>query len=134
MTVVRLVTQLDLDAEGAAARSMSVSARHEAVLADGRRIVLLDGRGWTTWPSVPGEPSVPSIEEIEETARTVVGPDEPFGGRSQTDMEDDHWAVLADVLRQEGVGADARELRLLPHDVVLSERLRAQTRERGRPA
>ena len=134
MTVARLVTLLDLDAEGAAARSMSVSARHEAVLADGRRIVLLDGRGWTTWPSVPGDASVPSIEEIEETARTVVGPDEPFGGRSQTDMEDDHWAALADVLRQEGVGADARELRLLPHDVVLSERLRAQTRERGRPA
>ena len=33
----------------------------------------------------------------------------------------DHWAALADVLRQEGVDADARELRILPHDVVLSE-------------
>ena len=47
MTVARLVTLLDLDG-GAGARSMSVSARHEAVLADGRRIVLLDDRGWTT--------------------------------------------------------------------------------------
>ena len=71
---------------------------------------------------------MPSIEEIEETARSVVGPDEPFGERSQTDMEDDHWAVLADVLRHEGVVADARELKLLPHDVVLSERLLARTR------
>jgi hypothetical protein len=26
---------------------MSVSARHEVVLADGRRVVLLDDRGWS---------------------------------------------------------------------------------------
>ncbi len=132
MTVARLVTLLDLEDDGA--RSMSVSARHEAVLADGRRIVLLDDRGWTSWPSAPGSGTVPSIEDIEQAALGVVGADEVFGGRSQADMEDDHWAALADVLRQEGVVADARVLKLLPHDVVLSERLLARTQERGRPA
>ena len=69
-----------------------------------------------------------SAEEIEETARVVVGPDEPFDGRSQEDMETDHWASLAEVLRQQGVVVDARELKRLPHEVVLSERLLARLR------
>jgi hypothetical protein len=56
----------------------------------------------------------------------VVGPDEPFGGRSQEDMEADHWASLAAVIRRQGVDADALELRRLPHDVVLGEQLRAR--------
>lgn len=56
----------------------------------------------------------------------VVGPDEPFDGLSQEDMEADHWAYLTGVLRQQGVVADALELRRLPHDVVLSERLIAR--------
>ncbi len=60
------------------------------------------------------------------TARTVVGPDEPFEGRSSADMAADHWASLAAVLRQQGVVADALELTRLPHDVVLSERLLAR--------
>lgn len=40
--VVRLVTLADVDA-----RRVSVSARHEAVLEDGRRVLLLDDRGWS---------------------------------------------------------------------------------------
>ena len=56
----------------------------------------------------------------------VVGPDAPFGGHSQEDMEADHWAHLTEVLRQHGIVADALELKRLPHDVVLSERLLAR--------
>jgi hypothetical protein len=69
---------------------MSVSALHLAVLHDGRRVVLLDDRGW----SASGPPDIwrrTSIEEVEETARTVVGPDEPFGGHSQAHMKAAHW-------------------------------------------
>jgi hypothetical protein len=55
----------------------------------------------------------------------VVGPDEPFDGRSQEDMEGDHWAYLAGILRRQGVAAGADELKGLPHDVVLSEQLLA---------
>lgn len=140
--VARLVTLVDVADDGAHPRQMSVSARHEAVLVDGRRVLLLDDRGWSaslrrsrvgevpdghSWPQdMPDIWAVTSVEEIEETARMVVGPDEPFGGRSREDMDTDHWAYLAEILRQQGVVVDALELRLVPHDVVLSERLLAR--------
>lgn len=104
---------------------MSLSASHLAVLDDGRRLTLLDDRGW----AVSGPPDVwhrTSVEEIEAEARTVVGPDEPYGNHSQADMEADHWADLGGVLREQGVLVEAGELRRLPHDVELSARL--QTR------
>src|SRR5436309_1660174 len=133
--VARLVTLVDLrddDNRG----QMSFSARHEAVLEDGRHLILLDVRGWSTWllrptagsdsaRDVPDFWAITSREDIEETTRQVVGPDEPFEGRSQEDVEGDHWAYLAGILRQQGVAADADELKGLPHDVVLSERLLA---------
>jgi len=128
-TVTRLVTLVELREDVADARQMSIAARHEALLADGRRLLLLGDRGWTS--SVHGVTdiwSATSVEDIENTARMVVGPDEPFDGRSQADMEADHWAYLADVLRQQGVAIDAAKLKRLPHDVVLGERLLARIR------
>lgn len=106
-------------------RSMSLSALHLAILQDGHRLILLDDRGW----SESGPPDIwarTSIDDLEGTARMVVGPDEPFGSRSQEDMETDHWADLAGTLRQEGVLIDAEELSRLPHDVELTERLRTR--------
>ncbi|MFZ3495807.1 hypothetical protein ACODT5_21710 [Streptomyces sp. 5.8] len=125
MTVVtRLVTYTDLDVGATNARQLSVSARLEAVLADGRSVVLLDDRGWSS-SGLSGLPALTSIEDIEETARTVVGPDEPFDGMTQEQMAAGHWGHLAGVLGQHGVDVPAHELEQLPHDVVLSERLRA---------
>jgi hypothetical protein len=46
--VTRLVTLVDVRDEVADPRQMSVSALHEAVLEDGRRVLLLDDRGWTS--------------------------------------------------------------------------------------
>jgi hypothetical protein len=141
--VTRLVTFVDL-AEGVGdTRQMTVSARHEAVLLDGRRVPLLDDRGWSsssltafhagdasdrdsTREQQPDIWAMTSVEDIEQTARIVVGPDEPFDGSSQEDAEQGHWAYLSDVLRQHGVVVDALDLRRLPHDVVLSERLLAR--------
>jgi hypothetical protein len=140
--VTRLVTFVDL-AEGVGdARQMSVSARHEAVLADGRRMLLLDDRGWHStvrrayWGGeVPDDDSprdqldswaMTSVEDIEETTRVVVGPDEPPDGYTQEHMEATHWSYLAGVLREQGVVVDPLDLRRLPHDVVLSERLLAR--------
>ena len=108
------------------AGQLSVSARHEALLVDGRRVLLLDDRGWSSSGNVPDIWAVTSVEDIEEEARAVVGPDEPFGGRSQEDMEATQWASLSEVLRRQGVVVDAWELRRLPHDVVLSKRLLAR--------
>lgn len=129
--VTKLVTFVDLDDDTADDRRISVSARHEAVLVDGRYVLLLDDRGW----SAPDIWALTSVEDIVNTARTVVGPDEPFGGRSREDMEADHWARLTDVLRRQGIVVDALELKRLPHDVVLSERLLARVgQDPGHPA
>jgi hypothetical protein len=139
--VARLVTLVDVQDEVAGANQMSVSALHEAVLEDGRRVLLLDDRGWTaaalaaSWGDLPEDHSrrdqpdvwaVTTVEDIEETARAVVGPDEPPEGYSQEEAEAAHWAYLADVLRQQCVLVDASELKRLPHEVVLGERLLAR--------
>jgi hypothetical protein len=149
--VARLLTFVDIaddDDDGPEARRMSVSARHEAVLVDGHRVVLLDDRGWSAelavaWydePSrqerglveLPGIWAYETVEEMERTARDVVGPDEPFEGHTRADMEASHWDSLARVLKQEGVEVEAAELRALRHDVELSDRVLA--RIGGRPA
>jgi len=118
------VTFVDVDDNAADARQMSVTARHEAVLANGRRVLLLDDRGWSS-SGPPDIWAVTSVADIVDTARVVVGPDEPFDGRSHEDMETDHWAHLTEILQQRGIVADALELKRLPHDVVLSEQLLA---------
>jgi len=141
-TVTRLVTFADIGDDGGDPRVMSVAVRQEAELADGRRLALLEDRGWSSMlrvarsndarddaassDAVADGWSLASVSDIESTARMVVGPDEPFDGRSQADMEEDHWSALAAVLRTQGVVVDARELRRLPHDVVLSDRLLAR--------
>ena len=148
--VARLLTLVDIDDEdddGPDARSMSVSALHVAVLTDGRRVVLLADRGWSgqltvSWNREPSEeerraafePGIwafETVEQLEHEARFVVGPDEPFGGRTQADMEADHWDALARVLQQQGVAVEAAELKVLPHDVELSDRVLARV-GRGR--
>ena len=143
--VMRLLTFVDVNDEhdrGSDARSMSVSARHEAVLADGRRVVLLADRGWAgqlnvAWYHEPSEQErrdverrgiweFERVEEMKREARFVAGPDEPFGGRTQADMEADHWDALARVLHEQGVAVEAAELKALPHDVELSDRVLAR--------
>lgn len=136
--VVRLVTYADIGDDDGDPRVMSVSVRQDAVLADGRRLVLLDDRGWSSKlcfstddddasdDGVPDVWSTTSVAELEADARVVVGPDEPYDGRSQADMEEAHWNSLAADLGRQGIAVDALELRGLPHDVVLSARLLAR--------
>lgn len=129
----RLVTSVDVDGHEADPSEMSVSARHEAELADGGRVVLLDDRGWgLSRRSAPGADeghdiwAAQTVDDIRATARVVVGPDEPFGGRSSKDMADEHWTHLQQTLRRHGIAVDAARLRRLPHDIVLSERVLAR--------
>lgn len=131
--VVRLETLADAR-DTDEPRSISVRCRHEAVLDDGGHVLLLDDRGWTEELRGVGAEEFDDLwaltteREIVDTARVVVGPDEAYGDRSQADMDDGHWDTLAETLRAHGVAADAGELRRLPHDVVLSDRLRARLR------
>lgn len=118
---IRLVTFVEVD-DHADDTTISVSARHEVELADRSRSLLLDDRGW----SASGPPDIwarTSAEDLVSTARTVVGPDEPLGGRSPQQTETDHWEALAAILRGRGHALDALELARLPHDVVLSEQI-----------
>jgi hypothetical protein len=118
--VERLLTTADVD-DAVPDGHVSVRVRHEAVLTNGRRVLLLADRGWGSterW-------SAASAEDVEETARVVVGPDEPPEGRTWEEEQTGHWAHLARILAEQGLAIDARDLRCLPHDVVLTERLLA---------
>jgi hypothetical protein len=99
---------------------------HEfAELADGRRLTLQEERGFTgvTMASRGPAPSDQwrylTLENIERDVRTAVLPDD--------DSQDEHpWEWLAGLLHVHGIEATAEELRLLPYEVVFSERLRAR--------
>lgn len=66
------------------------------------------------------------MQSTVSTARMVVGPDEPPTDVSYEQMEADHWAQLAEALRRQELVVDALELKRLPHDVLLTERLLAR--------
>ena len=118
--MTRLVTYVDID-DQQPYPGFHVKARHELELDDGTRVLLLDDRGWSASPWTPM-----SMEEIEGLTRMVVGPDEPFGDMSREDMAADHWATLQRTALQQGVFVQATELRQLPHDVILTQRLLAR--------
>jgi hypothetical protein len=124
--VERLITTAEADERAPDDPYVSVHARHEALLTDGRRVLLLDDRGWASnqrWTAL-------TVEDVERTARMVVGPDEPPDGRSREEEEAGHWSHLAETLQAHRVTVDAGGLRTLPHDVVLGERLLARMRRR----
>ncbi|GGY39441.1 hypothetical protein GCM10010363_20340 [Streptomyces omiyaensis] len=122
----RLVTHVELDEAHTTGRQLSVSARLEAELSDGRSLVLLDDRGWAE--SLMGDGDIRdhlTAESVEEDARTVVGPDEPFGDQTHEQAAAAHWGALAGRLAARGVDAGGPALAALPHAVVLGARLRA---------
>jgi hypothetical protein len=101
---------------------------HEfAELADGRRLTLHVERGFTgvTMASRGPAPSDQwrslTLENLERDVRTTVLPEDD-------DTLDEHpWEWLAGLLLHvHGVEATAEELRVLPYDVVFSERLRVR--------
>jgi len=122
----RLLTSIDVDEPAGtpcdADRQMSVSALLELELTSGRRVTLLDDRGWSS-----GGPSniwaYTSLKDLVDTARTVVGPDEPPDGVSYEDAEQGYWAQLAANARAHGVRIQAGDLAALPHDVVISQEI-----------
>lgn len=119
----RLVTSVDVDVDDQQSNDhVSISTRHELELADGRRILLLDDRGWGS--SAPW--TMMSATAVADTSRVVVGPDEPFDDLTEDAVAADHWRALAETAERQGAAVDAAELRQLRHDVVLSERVLAR--------
>ena len=107
-------------------RGVSFVVHEFAELADGRRLTLHQERGFTG-VTIASRGPAPSdqwrsltLENLERDVRTTVLPDDD-------DTQDEHpWEWLAGLLHVHGVDATAEELRLLPYDVVFSERLRAR--------
>jgi hypothetical protein len=124
----RLVTSVEVD-DTDGSDVVSVLVRQELELTDGRRVLLLDDRGWgstATWASS-------STDEIVHTTVAAVGPDEPFEDHTADDMAADHWRALAQAAGRRGVNVGPAVLRQLRHDVVLSERLLSRLEAREAP-
>ena len=109
-------------------QGVSFAVHEFAELADGRRLTLHEERGFTSGVTLATSGPAPSdqwrgltLEELEQGVRTTVLPDDD-------DTQDEHpWEWLAGLLHDvHGVEATVEELRLLPYDVVFSERLRAR--------
>ncbi|MEJ5887384.1 hypothetical protein WDZ16_02810 [Pseudokineococcus marinus] len=125
----RLVTSIEVDEPSStppdADRQMSISASLELELEDGRRVTLLDDRGWSS--SGPSDIwAYTSLEDLADTARTVVGPDEPPDHASYEEEEASYWAQMATNARERGVRVEAGDLRSLSHDVDISQEVRAR--------
>lgn len=121
MPIKRLVSHVDADDADDARNvdQVSLSVRFEAELDDGKVVLLLDDRGWSssgTWSEV-------SSAEIEETTRVVVGPDEPHDDGTWQEAEASYWDYIREILAEQGVETDSAGLRSLPHDVVPGARL-----------
>gem|GEM_PF-2529094 len=124
---LRLITSVEVaDPETPATvadRSLQIGASHELELADGRRVTLLDDRGWM----VSGPVRIwshTSLDDVIASARAVVGPDEPVDGASSEQAEADHWAYLAAHARDGGVTIAPADLARLPHDVEVGPGIR----------
>jgi hypothetical protein len=98
----------------------SVWAHLYVVLSTGDRRLLLDDRGWAG----SAEIARGGLLQIEETARAVVGPDGPGPGETDEQMESLYWEWMEHKLRDAGISAEAGELKTLPHEVEIGERLR----------
>ena len=86
-------------------------------IASGRRIPLLTDRGWGSscrWADA-------SLPGLESDAVMVVGPDEPFGELTESDMASDHWSHLASVAQAQGVSIDAAALAHLKQRVEFAD-------------
>jgi len=102
----------------------SVKVHLTADLSDGRSLLVLDDRGFTSSAALDGM----QVGYVTDTARVVAGPDGPARGETHEQMRAIYWEMLATKLRVVGVVTDAAELASLPQEVELSARLRHRLR------
>jgi hypothetical protein len=130
-SIARLVTWVDGYEDGRAKPpGLTFKARLDAVLDDGRRVVLDDSRGWTRWilnaeANKLSEDSTDwsrvTREGVEEDARSAVGPDYP-----EDTTDEQHLAMLEGILRRKGINVEPGDPSKIPHDVEFSDGLRAR--------
>jgi hypothetical protein len=94
-----------------------------AALHDGRRVILHEDRGFTIgWTSVGGSgpgglPIRETRDDIVQSVLHVVLPDD------DECAEGHPWAWLAELARARGLDVTADDLRGLPYEVVLTDRV-----------
>ena len=125
LQVISLGAWCDFVVEDDLHHGVSFRVAEFAVLADGRRVTLHDERGFDVLAQEAGH-SAPvdpwrrlTLEELERDVRTTVLPD-----NAEDSGEEHPWEWLSGLLQAHGVVVSPDELRLLPYEVVFSERLR----------
>jgi hypothetical protein len=104
------------------AGSPSFSVSEFVTLEDGRRVILRADRGFTLGGAVgdPRSGAVPVHETRDSITRNVLNVVLPDDEES---TEDHPWSWLADLARARGLNVTAEDLRGLPYEVVLTDKV-----------
>lgn len=102
------------DLRSAGDYSLSFAVSEFLTLADGRRVVLHEERGFTISGTGAGE----TAESITQDVLNTVLPDEVPG---EEPTEDDPYPWLADLARTRGLQVTTDNLRALPYQVILTD-------------
>ncbi|MEV5691875.1 hypothetical protein [Micromonospora globbae] len=103
--------------------SQSFSVSEFVTLEDGRRVTLHNDRGFTIGWNSPGHPragAAPAGETRDSITQNVLNtvlPDD------ENDTEEHPWSWLADLARARGLNVTAQDLRGLPYEVVLTDKV-----------
>jgi hypothetical protein len=110
----------DLRPQRADERSQSFSVSEFVTFEDGRRVTLHEARGFTIGWGHSGESGSPhaTVENLTQSVLTTVLPDDDQSG------EQHPWSWLADLARARGLNVTAEDLRSLPYEVILTEKVR----------
>jgi hypothetical protein len=116
MTVVGLGAICDLSPEGNDdPREYSFIVSEFVVLDNGDRVTLHSERGFSGWSSSGSIWASATVDSITRGELTTV---------LAEDDEPHPWEWLADLAKQRGITVTADELRAVPYEVVLTERVR----------
>ena len=141
---VRLVTFAEIDGDENS-RQPGMRARLDLELSGGRRVTVLDDRGWSWSVGLFSSDPIDAAElerqrreidpwsgwseqDIGEMALEIVGEDsdDPSEGQTLEESRAEYWSYLAGLLREQQIEVEPETLRALPRDVELGERIRAR--------
>lgn len=98
-------------------RRQSFSVSEFALLADGRRVILHNDRGYTLGAPGGGVGDYETVQSVTRDVLNVVIPDD-----DAVDAGEEHpWSWLAELARSRGLDVTAEDLRVLPYEVILTD-------------
>lgn len=119
MSVVGLGALCDLSPTGNdSPRRCSFEISEFAVLEDGKRVTMHDEQGFSASTNGDDIWAHQTVETITRDVLNVVLPDD-----AEITGEDHPWEWLASLLNDLGIETAAEQLRSLPYEVVLTERV-----------